>query len=149
MLASVIGYLSNPRCKRQYGEITEGLLIGMSSHTTAQLDAFDAAGIAISLDDFGTGYSSLAYLQKFHIHYLKIDQSFIEGLTLDSDNMALCEAMIVLAHRLGLEVIAEGIETQKQRDLLLSINCGYGQGYLFSKPLRANEFQTFVLNNHA
>ncbi|GAB55462.1 cyclic di-GMP phosphodiesterase Gmr [Glaciecola punicea ACAM 611] len=130
-------------------EITEGLLMEMSSHTTAQLDAFDAAGIEISLDDFGTGYSSLAYLQKFHIHYLKIDQSFIENLTLDSDNMVLCEAMIVLAHRLGVEVIAEGIETQKQRDLLLSINCDYGQGYLFSKPLTANEFETFVLNKHA
>lgn len=125
-------------------EITEGLLMDMNSQVMAQLNSFDAAGIEISIDDFGTGYSSLSYLKKFHIDYLKIDQSFVHDLAPDSDNMALCEAIIVLAHKLGLKVIAEGIETQVQRDLLVSVNCDYGQGYLFSKPLPLIEFERYV-----
>jgi EAL domain-containing protein (putative c-di-GMP-specific phosphodiesterase class I) len=128
-------------------EITEGLLMHMSSQVMAQLDSFDTAGIEISLDDFGTGYSSLSYLKKFHIDYLKIDQSFIQNLEADSDNMALCEAIIVLAHKLGLKVIAEGIETPKQRDLLIAVGCDYGQGYLFSKPLPPKDFEVFVRGN--
>jgi len=125
-------------------EITEGLLMDMNSHVMAQLSSFDTAGIEISIDDFGTGYSSLSYLKKFHIDYLKIDQSFVQNLALDSDNMALCEAIIVLAHKLGLKVIAEGIETHIQKDLLASVNCDYGQGYLFSKPLTSTEFERYV-----
>ena len=125
-------------------EITEGLLMDVTNQELAQLKSFDAAGIEIALDDFGTGYSSLAYLKKFHIDYLKIDKSFVGDLEPDSDNMALCEAIIMLAHKLGLKVIAEGIETQKQYDLLKSVNCDYGQGYLLSKPLPKKEFETFV-----
>ena len=129
-------------------EITEGLLMDMSNHVIAQLDCFDKAGIQISLDDFGTGYSSLAYLKKFHIDYLKIDQSFVRGLEEGSDNMALCEAIVMMAHKLGLKVIAEGIETQTQRDLLLEVGCDFGQGYLFSKPLTANAFETLLIEHH-
>jgi len=128
-------------------EITEGLLMDMSNQVMAQLESFDTAGIEISLDDFGTGYSSLSYLKKFHIDYLKIDLSFVKNLEADSDNMALCEAIIVLAHKLGLKVIAEGIETIKQRDLLTAVGCDYGQGYLFSKPLSAVDFEAFVREN--
>lgn len=113
----------------------------------AQLESFDTAGIEISLDDFDTRYSSLSYLKKFHIDYLKIDLSFVKNLEADSDNMALCEVIIVLAHKLGLNFIAEGIETRKQRDLLIAVGCDYGQGYLFSKPLSAMDFEAFVREN--
>ena len=95
----------------------------------------------VALDDFGTGYSSLSYLKKFDIDYFKIDQSFIRNLTSDSSDMALCEAMIVMAHKLGIKVIAEGVETEQQRNLLKQIECDYGQGYLFSRPVPAEEFE--------
>lgn len=143
-----LAYLNeiNLNAKHIIVEITEGLLMDVSKQVMSQLTSFDTAGIEISIDDFGTGYSSLAYLKKFHIDYLKIDQSFVQNLALDSDNMALCEAIIVLAHKLGLKVIAEGIETDSQRDLLASVNCDYGQGYLFSKPVEPKEFERYVQN---
>ncbi|MDD5271977.1 MAG: EAL domain-containing protein, partial [Methylovulum sp.] len=87
------------------------------------------------------GYSSLAYLKKFHIDYLKIDQSFVRNLHINSDDMTLCEAIIVMAHKLGITVIAEGIETTEQRDLLTAAGCDYAQGYLFSKPVPPDEFE--------
>ncbi|MGP1614848.1 MAG: EAL domain-containing protein, partial [Pollutimonas bauzanensis] len=96
------------------------------------------------LDDFGTGYSSLSYLKKFDIDYIKIDQSFVRNLGPDTDDMALCEAIIVMAHKLGLKVIAEGVETIDQRDLLIRAGCDYGQGYLFSAPLAAEKFSVFL-----
>jgi diguanylate cyclase (GGDEF)-like protein/PAS domain S-box-containing protein len=122
-------------------EITEGLLLDNNSNITGQLLEFRDAGIQVSLDDFGTGYSSLSYLQKFDIDYLKIDRSFVRDLSSNSNNMALCEAIIVMAHKLGIKVIAEGIETQEQRDLLIAAKCDYGQGYLFSRPVPAVEFE--------
>ncbi len=125
-------------------EITEGLLLEADAAITGQLLQFRDAGIQVSLDDFGTGYSSLSYLKKFHIDYLKIDQSFVRNLTLHSDDMALCEAIIVMAHKLGIQVIAEGIETAIQRDLLTAAGCDYGQGYFFSRPVPANEFEALL-----
>jgi diguanylate cyclase (GGDEF)-like protein/PAS domain S-box-containing protein len=127
-------------------EITEGLLLDAHTDTTNQLLAFRDAGIGVSIDDFGTGYSSLSYLKKFDIDYLKIDQSFVKNLTAGSDDMILCEAIIVMAHKLGLKVIAEGVETAEQRDLLATAGCDYGQGYLFSKPLPAEEFEQWLKN---
>jgi EAL domain-containing protein (putative c-di-GMP-specific phosphodiesterase class I) len=97
------------------------------------------------LDDFGTGYSSLAYLRRFDIDYLKIDKSFIHNLSHNSDEFALCEAIIVMAHKLGIKVIAEGVETEQQRKLLASAGCDYAQGYLFSKPISADEFARLFL----
>jgi diguanylate cyclase (GGDEF)-like protein/PAS domain S-box-containing protein len=125
-------------------EITEGLLLDAGASITEQLLEFRDAGIQVSLDDFGTGYSSLSYLKKFDIDYLKIDQSFVQNLTPHSDDMALCEAIIVMAHKLGIKVIAEGIETTKQRDLLQAAGCDYGQGYLFSRPVPADEFEALL-----
>ncbi|MDT4289023.1 EAL domain-containing protein [Methylomonas sp. MO1] len=122
-------------------EITEGLLLDANSSVAEQLLSFRDAGIQVSLDDFGTGYSSLSYLKKFDIDYLKIDQSFVRNLAIGSDDMALCEAIIVMAHKLGIKVIAEGIETSSQRDLLTAAGCDFGQGYLFAKPLPAQEFE--------
>ncbi|MEI7867916.1 MAG: EAL domain-containing protein [Candidatus Methylumidiphilus sp.] len=122
-------------------EITEGLLLDVSPAVAEKLLAFRDSGMQVSLDDFGTGYSSLSFLKKFHIDYLKIDQNFVSNLTADSTDMALCEAIILMAHKLGMQVIAEGIETVEQRDLLLAAGCDYGQGFLFSEPVTAEEFE--------
>lgn len=125
-------------------EITESLLMEDKNDITNQLNEFKAAGLTIAMDDFGTGYSSLSYLKKFDIDYLKIDRSFINNMTANSDDMALSEAIIVMAHRLGIKVIAEGIETQEQMDLLSAVGCDFGQGYLFSKPLPAQDFHALL-----
>jgi len=122
-------------------EITEGLLLDASEHVTKRLLEFRDAGVQVSLDDFGTGYSSLSYLKKFDIDYLKIDKSFVANLAPDSDDLALCEAIIVMAHKLGIKVIAEGVETAVQSDLLLAAGCDFGQGYFFSRPVKAEEFE--------
>ena len=103
----------------------------------------------VALDDFGTGYSSLSYLRKFDVDFLKIDRSFVSHLTPDSDDLALCEAIIVMAHKLGISVVAEGIETRVQHDLLFEAGCDYGQGYYFSRPLPAAEFATRYAATHA
>jgi len=125
-------------------EITEGLLMENVGKFTKTLLMFRDAGIQVSLDDFGTGYSSLAYLKKFDIDYLKIDRSFVQNLGQDSDDIVLCHAMIAMAHKLGLRVVAEGIETRQQRALLESAGCDYGQGYLFSKPVPVAEFEEML-----
>ncbi|HLF97396.1 MAG TPA: EAL domain-containing protein, partial [Methylococcaceae bacterium] len=130
-------------------EITEGLLLDAGSAVTDQLLAFRDAGIQVSLDDFGTGYSALSYLKKFDIDYIKIDQSFVRNLAPASSDLALCEAIIVMAHKLGIQVIAEGVETQEQCNLLLAAGCDYGQGYLFSRPVTAEEFDAFLLRTSA
>ncbi|MDD2738509.1 MAG: PAS domain S-box protein [Methylomonas lenta] len=122
-------------------EITEGLLLEASQKTAVHLLVFRDAGVQVAIDDFGTGYSALSYLKKFDIDYLKIDQSFVRNLSAESSDFVLCEAIIVMAHKLGLKVIAEGVETELQRDLLVSVACDYGQGYLFAKPMPAEEFE--------
>ena len=122
-------------------EITEGLLLSTSDSVIEQLLRLRDDGIQVSLDDFGTGYSSLAYLQKFDIDFIKIDQSFVRQLVVGSTDLALCRAIIVMAHTLGMKVIAEGIETAQQRDLLAQAGCDYGQGYLFSRPVPASDFE--------
>ena len=125
-------------------EITEGLLLDGNPGVNAQLLELREAGIGISLDDFGTGYSSLSYLQRYEIDFLKIDQSFVRHLAPASKNFSLCKAIIVMAHELGMQVIAEGVETAQQRDLLKEIGCDYGQGYLFARPMPADAFNTFM-----
>jgi len=125
-------------------EITESLLLDNQNNILQQLHQFRDAGIEVSMDDFGTGYSSLSYLKKFDIDYLKIDQMFTRGLAPNSEDMILSEAIIVMAHRLGLKVIAEGVETEEQRALLENAGCDYGQGYHFSKPVPAKEFEELL-----
>lgn len=127
-------------------EITEGLLMETDARVTKLLLQFRDGGIQVALDDFGTGYSSMSYLKKLDIDYLKIDQLFVRNLKPDSDDLALCEAIIVMAHKLGLKVIAEGIETKHQSDLLTAAGCDFGQGYLFAKPLPSCEFED-IFNN--
>lgn len=125
-------------------EITEGLLLDDSIDTTNKLDSLRAAGFEISLDDFGTGYATMAYLKKINIDYLKIDRSFVKDLETDPAAQAIAEAIIVMAHRLDLKVIAEGVETKGQYDLLAAMNCEYMQGYLFAKPMPLEQLITFV-----
>lgn len=125
-------------------EITEGLMMDSNQAITDQLALLRSQGFKISLDDFGTGYSSLSYLHKFDIDYVKIDQSFIRNLDQGSKHIALCEAIIVMAHKLGLKVVAEGIETEFQRDMLINAGCDYGQGYLFSHPIPADAFEQLM-----
>ena len=125
-------------------EITEGLLLNVDSQLASKLLKFRDVGIQVAIDDFGTGYSSLAYLKKFDIDYLKIDQSFVSHLASDPNDKALCEAIVVMAHKLGLKVIAEGVETEEQRNLLSLSDCDYAQGNLFSKPVPREEFETLL-----
>jgi diguanylate cyclase (GGDEF)-like protein/PAS domain S-box-containing protein len=125
-------------------EITEGMLLDGGDGVADQLLALRQAGIQVSLDDFGTGYSSLSYLHRFDIDYLKIDRSFVQNLEISPQNKALCEAIIVMAHKLGLKVVAEGVESTKQRDLLIAAGCDYAQGYLFSRPVAAKEFEALL-----
>ena len=125
-------------------EITEGLLLNTSRQVVDTLLALRDAGIRVSLDDFGTGYSSLSYLQKFDIDFIKIDQSFVCHLIAESTELALCKAIIVMAHALGIQVIAEGVETAEQRDLLATVGCDFVQGYLYARPMRAADFDAFM-----
>ncbi len=125
-------------------EITEGLLLESSEHVTNTLKKIQQCGAQIALDDFGTGYSSLAYLNKLNINFLKIDKSFIDNLRKESNEEALCEAMIVMAHKLKLKVIAEGIETPEQYQLLDEFGCNYGQGFLIAKSLSAESFEQLL-----
>jgi diguanylate cyclase (GGDEF)-like protein len=125
-------------------EITEGVLLTSDSEVLKQLLAFQQAGITISLDDFGTGYSSLSYLRKFSLDFLKIDKSFVYNLEYDAANVALCEAIIVMAHKLGLRVVAEGVETRQQADILHRAGCDFAQGFLFGHAVPAQQFEEML-----
>lgn len=125
-------------------EITERLLLEENPAITKRLRQLREAGLQIALDDFGTGFSSLTYLKRYPIDYLKIDQSFVRNLAPDSEDLALCEAMIVMAQKLGLGVIAEGVEGSLQQSLLLEAGCVLGQGYLYSRPVPPQEIERWL-----
>lgn len=126
-------------------EITEGLLLADSEHVREQLLACRQNGIEVALDDFGTGFSSLAYLKQFDIDYLKIDRSFVANLDGGGSSSALVEAIIVMAHKLDIKTIAEGVETRAQHDLLCTLGCDYAQGYLYSPPVPMAEFEALLM----
>jgi len=125
-------------------EITEGMLVSDAAQVSRCLGALHKAGARVSIDDFGTGFSSLAYLKHFDVDYLKIDKSFIDQLVEDGSDKALTEAIIGLAHRLGIEVIAEGVEHGAQRDLLAAFGCDYIQGWHYSKALPREAFEEYL-----
>ena len=125
-------------------EITEGLLLNADDEVIDKLLWLRDTGIQVAIDDFGTGYSSLSYLKKFDIDYLKIDKSFVHNLEIDNNNIALSEAIIMMAHKLGLKVIAEGVETEQQKQMLIDADCDYAQGYLYSRPVPADEFEALL-----
>lgn len=125
-------------------EVTEGVLIGDTERANGILEELKSTGVLLDLDDFGTGYSSLSYLQRFPFDGLKVDRSFVMNMLESREKAALVRSIIALAHALHLNVIAEGIETTEQLDLLREMGCEYGQGYLFSKPLPASGMDTFL-----
>ena len=125
-------------------EITEGLLLEADGEVEAHLAALHESGFQVSLDDFGTGFSSLAYLQKYSIDLLKIDQRFVRQLSPHGKDLALCTAIITMAHALGMKVVAEGVETIEQADLLLAAGCDYAQGYFFGRPMSAEAFEQLL-----
>ncbi|MBI5918227.1 MAG: PAS domain S-box protein [Nitrosomonadales bacterium] len=143
---AMIEQLSAPGLPRQSMaiEITEGMLLHENPTVLNTLLKFRDAGVQVVIDDFGTGYSALSYLKKFDIDYLKIDQAFVRNLETEPDDLALSEAIIVMAHKLGMKVIAEGIETEAQRDILHQAGCNLGQGFLFSHPIPAEEFEKLL-----
>ena len=116
-------------------DITETVYIGALEANTAALDRLRALGIRVSLDDFGSGYSSLSYLKRLPADILKIDRSFTKGLGLEVEDTAIVQTVVDLAHILGMEVVAEGVEVEEQETLLREMGCDFGQGYRFSRPL--------------
>ena len=126
-------------------EITEGVLIDNTSTAGEMLGEMRKLGARIYLDDFGTGYSSLSYLQRFPIDAVKIDRSFVSRLGPKAEGHEIVQAIVTLAHNLGMRVIAEGIETGEQLALLRRLKCGYGQGWLFSKPIPHEEASELLL----
>ena len=124
-------------------EITESVIMQDVKSTITKLKQLHDMGICLSIDDFGTGYSSLSYLKLFPIDFLKIDRSFVFNITSDSTDAAIAASVILLAHSMELKVVAEGVETSEQLELLRGQGCDYVQGFLFSKPLAAEEFVPF------
>lgn len=115
-------------------EITEGVLLDERPHVAEQLRRYRDAGVRIAVDDFGTGYSALSYLKRLPIDFVKIDRSFIADLIEDGNDRNLVDAIIVMCHKLGMQVVAEGVESEMQRKLLREMACDYQQGYLFGRP---------------
>ncbi|HEY0827994.1 MAG TPA: bifunctional diguanylate cyclase/phosphodiesterase [Bacilli bacterium] len=128
-------------------EITEGVAMKNVSYIVETLNEIKQLGVKISIDDFGTGYSSLSYLKRFRVHTLKIDQSFVNDVTSDEDNAAIVTALIGMSHQLKIKSLAEGVETLEQLEFLKSRGCNQIQGYLFSKPLPAAEFELLIKEN--
>ena len=130
---------------RLHLEITDRVLTDMNESTKSNLEGLKRIGIKLSLDDFGTGYSSLGYLRSFQIDMLKINRTFIQDLPSSADNMAIVTTIISLANSLGLTVVAKGVENRQQLSSLEQLGCHLAQGFLFSRPLSADEFLSLVL----
>jgi EAL domain-containing protein (putative c-di-GMP-specific phosphodiesterase class I) len=125
-------------------EITESMLMNDIERSITMMAQIKALGISLSIDDFGTGFSSLKYLKKFPVDILKIDKSFVDELPHNPDDNAIAKSIIDLAHNLGMEVIAEGIEKPEQAEFLIKNGCLIGQGFYFSKAIAADTFYNLV-----
>jgi len=126
-------------------EITESMLLDNIDSTILTMNALKETGVKFSLDDFGTGYSSLQYLKRLPLDQLKIDQSFVRDLVSDSSDRSIVRTIIAMAQSLNLQVIAEGVETEEQRSILLNNTCLNYQGYLFGKPVPIEQFEELIL----
>ena len=147
----VCGYLRESKAPpaRLMIEMTEGAVVEDTEATLLKMKALHAAGLTIAIDDFGTGNSSLAYLRRFEVDQIKIDQHFVKEMINDQRSQAITGFIIQLAHELGYETLAEGVESQSQKDLLQGLGCKLFQGYLYSKPTNLTECETFILHNNA
>jgi EAL domain-containing protein (putative c-di-GMP-specific phosphodiesterase class I) len=130
-------------------EITESVVMENIETATRTLQLLRALGVELSIDDFGTGYSSLSYLQRFPVSTLKIDRSFINRLCENDGTIEIVRTVMKLAQNLGMDVVAEGVETEPQRALLASLECEFGQGYYFAKPLDKEAAEAFFLTGMA
>ncbi|MDP6414944.1 MAG: EAL domain-containing protein, partial [Gammaproteobacteria bacterium] len=128
-------------------ELTETILMNDVKETIATLNKLKKAGISLAMDDFGTGYSSLSYLNRLPVDTLKIDRSFVMDLESNRENAAICAAIIAMAHALNLQVVAEGVETEGQKNYLKNQRCDQIQGYLISKPLPGETLENAFLIN--
>jgi len=129
-------------------ELTESLVLDNINETVEKMQQLKAMGVRFSMDDFGTGYSSLAYLTRLPLDQLKIDQSFVRNIGLQASDSAVIDTIIGLGRSLGLEVIAEGVETAEQRDFLAEHGCERCQGYLFGKPMAIEAFESALMAQH-
>ncbi len=143
-VAEMLARLARPDYAGIKIEVTESLAMSNPEVAREILQRFADLGVPLCIDDFGTGYSSLSYLGRFPFKVLKLDKSFITGITDSADQARLVKGVINLSHDLGLEVVAEGIELEDERHLLASMGCDYGQGYLFAKPLPLSEAVAFI-----
>ena len=129
-------------------EITENIAMADPERSAKVFSELKALGVRLSIDDFGTGYSSLCRLQRYPVHTLKIDRSFVSGMNRDRDTFEIVRIIVMLAHSLGLKVVAEGIEENEQMIMLKELGCEFGQGYLFSKPAAAETIEELLLRKH-
>jgi EAL domain-containing protein (putative c-di-GMP-specific phosphodiesterase class I) len=127
-------------------ELTESMLVQNIEETICTMSTLKAIGVQFSLDDFGTGYSSLQYLKRLPLDQLKIDQSFVRDIVIDANDRAIIRTIIAMADSLNLDIIAEGVESEEQRQLLLTAGCKNFQGYLFSKPVPVEQFELLLGN---
>jgi diguanylate cyclase (GGDEF)-like protein/PAS domain S-box-containing protein len=126
-------------------EITEGVLLDASEGVMAKLKELHTGGFNVSIDDFGTGYSSMGYLKQLDVDFLKIDRSFVAGVLTDRTTRIIAETIVYMAHKLDMQVVAEGVETQAQHDWLVQQGCDFGQGYHYSRPVPAGEFEAMLV----
>ena len=128
-------------------EITEGTVMDSPQKAIETMLQIRAMGIHLSLDDFGTGYSSLAYLKKFPLNTLKIDKAFVDDIESSEQGRNMVATIVTIAHNLGLQVVAEGVETNQQLSFLSGLRCEQMQGYLYSKPLPEKDFRSYLLSH--
>jgi EAL domain-containing protein (putative c-di-GMP-specific phosphodiesterase class I) len=126
-------------------EVTESVVMDNAEATLSLLNQLKGLGVRLAIDDFGTGYSSLIYLKRFPVDQLKVDRAFVSGLGDNSDDSAIVASVVSLARSVGIVAIAEGVETAKQLAALQKLGCGCGQGYLWSRPLPADELEQMML----
>ena len=150
--SDIVGHLNDAmlncglQAKQFEIEITEGQLMENTADSLGKLHALKNMGFSLAIDDFGTGYSSLAYLKRFPVDVIKIDQSFIQECVTSPDDLEIVRTIITLAHSLELRVVAEGVETVAQMELLRSMKCDEVQGYLISKPMSADDYTAFLID---
>jgi diguanylate cyclase (GGDEF)-like protein/PAS domain S-box-containing protein len=130
-------------------ELTENTMMGDAEKYVSMLRDLKQLGVQLAVDDFGTGYSSLSYLKRFPVDHLKIDRAFIKDISTDPDDGAIVQTIIALGHKLGMRIVAEGVESEEQREYLQRSRCDEMQGYYFAKPLPANEFAALLSDSKA